>query len=193
MLVVALLVRRTLEEAEVFEQRAAHGDLVKLPVAEMFRTHPKQFIQVAMMSFETVTNTMIVMIFIYFSVISTENVPLIFLTSTLITAGTYAMSNAIYPSFFAELFNVRVRYSGMAIGLQIGILCAGFTPLIATALMNGDKTNWLPPALLVAGSSVLAAIGAIWARETYKTPLEKLGNPVHHRGADADREELSVG
>ena len=49
------------------------------------------------------------MIFIYFSVISTENVPLIFLTSTLITAGTYAMSNAIYPSFFAELFNVRVR------------------------------------------------------------------------------------
>jgi len=249
-LVVAFLVRRTLEEPEVFEQRAAHGDLVKLPVAEMFRTHPKQFIQVAMMSFETVTNTMMqsfglayavsvgvpattmlwvsilgnvcaiatqplmarlsdrygrrpifisgvvgsaVMIFIYFSVISTENVPLIFLTSTLITAGTYAMSNAIYPSFFAELFNVRVRYSGMAIGLQIGILCAGFTPLIATALMNGDKTNWLPPALLVAGSSVLAAIGAIWARETYQTPLEKLGNPVHHRDADADREELSVG
>ena len=234
-LVVAYLVRRSLEEPEVFEEKAQHDDLVKLPFAEMFRTHTPQFFQVALMSFETVTNTFMqsfglayavsvgvpastmlwvsvvgnvvaigtqplaayladkfgrkplfisgvlgsgALIFLYFSSISTQNVPIIFLTSTLITAGTYAMSNAIYPAWFAELFNVRVRYSGMAIGLQIGILCAGFTPLLGTALVGGTPANWGPAAWIVAGSSVLALIGALWGRETFRTPIHELGNPV---------------
>jgi MFS family permease len=234
-LIVAYLVRRSLDEPEVFEEKHDHGELVKLPFAKMLKTHPAQFIQVALMSFETVTNTFMqsfglayavsvgvpastmlwvsivgnviaigsqplfarlsdkfgrrpvfitgvlgsgAMIFVYFSVISTGNVPMIFLTSTLITAGTYAMSNAIYPAWFSELFNVKVRYSGMAIGLQIGILCAGFTPLLGTALVGAEKANWGPAAWIVAASSVLAVAGALWARETSKTPLRELGNPV---------------
>jgi MFS family permease len=234
-LIVAYLVRRSLDEPEVFEEKHDHGELVKLPLAKMLKTHPAQFIQVALMSFETVTNTFMqsfglayavsvgvpastmlwvsivgnviaigsqplfarlsdkfgrrpvfitgvlgsgAMIFVYFSVISTGNVPMIFLTSTLITAGTYAMSNAIYPAWFSELFNVKVRYSGMAIGLQIGILCAGFTPLLGTALVGAEKANWGPAAWIVAASSVLAVAGALWARETNKTPLRELGNPV---------------
>ncbi|MCM3688981.1 MULTISPECIES: MFS transporter [Kocuria] len=237
-LVVAYLVRRSLEEPEVFEEKAEHHDLVKLPFAEMFRTHPAQFFQVTLMSFQTVTNTFMqsfglayatkivgiptstmlwvsilgnvlaifsqplfaalsdrfgrkpmfiggvtgsaVLIFVYFNVLSTGNIPMIFLASTLITAGTYAMSNSIYPGWFPELFNVRVRYSGMAIGLQIGILCAGFTPTLGTALVGGDPANWGPAAWIVAGSSVIATIGALWAKETYRTPLEQLGKPVHH-------------
>jgi MFS family permease len=234
-LIVAYLVRRSLDEPEVFEEKHDHGELVKLPFAKMLKTHPAQFVQVALMSFETVTNTFMqsfglayavsvgvpastmlwvsivgnviaiasqplfarlsdkfgrrpvfiagvlgsgAMIFVYFSVISTGNIPMIFLTSTLITAGTYAMSNAIYPAWFSELFNVKVRYSGMAIGLQIGILCAGFTPLLGTALVGAEKANWGPAAWIVAASSVLAVAGALWARETNKTPLRELGNPV---------------
>ncbi|NYD77330.1 MFS transporter [Arthrobacter cupressi] len=234
-LVVAYLVRRSLEEPEVFEEKHDHGELVKLPFAKMFKTHPAQFFQVALMSFETVTNTFMqsfglayavsvgvpastmlwvsilgnviaiasqplmawlsdrfgrrpvfiagvlgsgAMIFVYFSVISTGNIPMIFLASTLITAGTYSMSNAIYPAWFSELFNVKVRYSGMAIGLQIGILCAGFTPLLGTALVGAEKANWGPAAWIVAASSLLAVAGAVWARETHKTPLRQLGNPV---------------
>ncbi|MFC7850588.1 MFS transporter [Arthrobacter sp. NPDC057388] len=234
-LVVAYLVRRSLEEPEVFEEKHDHGELVKLPFAKMFKTHPAQFFQVALMSFETVTNTFMqsfglayavsvgvpastmlwvsivgnviaiasqplmahlsdrfgrrpvfiagvlgsgVMIFVYFSVIATANIPMIFLASTVITAGTYSMSNAIYPAWFSELFNVKVRYSGMAIGLQIGILCAGFTPLLGTALVGADKANWGPAAWIVAASSLLAVAGAYWARETHKTPLRQLGNPV---------------
>ena len=184
-LLVAYLVRRTLEEPEVFEEKHDHGELVKLPFAKMFKTHPAQFFQVALMSFQVVTNTFMqsfglayavavgvsastmlmvsilgnviaiatqpfaarvsdkfgrrvvfitgvvgsgLMIFVYFSVISTGNIPMIFVASTLITAGTYAASNAVYPAWFSELFNVKVRYSGMAIGLQIGILCAEADP-----------------------------------------------------------------
>ncbi len=234
-LIVAFLVRRSLDEPEVFEEKHDHGELVKLPFVKMFRTHPAQFFQVALMSFETVTNTFMqsfglayavsvgvpastmlwvsivgnllavasqplmarlsdkfgrrpvfitgvlgsgAVIFVYFSVISTGNVPMIFLASTLITAGTYAMSNAIYPAWFSELFNVKVRYSGMAIGLQIGIVCAGFTPLLGAALVGAEKANWAPAAWIVAASSVLALVGALWAKETSKTPLRELGNPV---------------
>jgi MFS family permease len=234
-LFVAYMVRRSLEEPEVFEEKHDHGELVKLPFAKMFTTHPAQFFQVALMSFETVTNTFMqsfglayavsvgvpastmlwvsivgnvlaavtqplmarlsdtfgrrkifiagvlgsgFMIFAYFSVIATGNVPMIFLTSTLITAGTYAMSNAIYPAWFAELFNVKVRYSGMAIGLQIGIVAAGFTPLLGTALVGAVSANWGPAAWIVAASSILAVVGAMWARDTAKTPLRELGNPV---------------
>ncbi|WP_115789783.1 MFS transporter [Arthrobacter silvisoli] len=234
-LVVAYLVRRSLEEPEVFEEKHDHGELVRLPFMKMFKTHPAQFFQVALMSFETVTNTFMqsfglayavsvgvpastmlwvsivgnviaiasqplmahlsdrfgrrpvfitgvlgsgLMIFVYFSVIATGNIPMIFVASTLITAGTYSMSNAIYPAWFSELFNVKVRYSGMAIGLQIGILCAGFTPLLGTALVGAQKANWGPAAWIVAASSLLAVAGAYWARETNKTPLRQLGNPV---------------
>jgi MFS family permease len=234
-LVAAFLVRRTLEEPEVFEEKAEHGETVKLPFARMFKTHPAQFFQVALMSFQVVTNTFMqsfglayavsvgvpastmllvsvlgnviaivtqplaaalsdrfgrrrvfitgvigsgLMIFVYFSVISTSNIAMIFVASTLITAGTYAASNAVYPAWFSELFNVKVRYSGMAIGLQVGILCAGFTPLLGAALVGGDKANWGPAAWIVAASSILAAAGAAWARETSRTPLRDLGNPV---------------
>ncbi|MDQ6751818.1 MAG: hypothetical protein M3017_00010 [Actinomycetota bacterium] len=66
----------------------------------------------------------------------------------------------------------------MAIALQVGILCAGFTPLLGAALVGAAKANWGPAAWIVAASSVLAVAGALWARETHKTPLRELGNPV---------------
>ena len=234
-LLVAFLVRRSLAEPEVFEEKHEEGELVRLPIARMFRTHPAQFAQVALMSFQSVASTFMpafglayavsvgvsastmlwvtiashglsvitqpflawladrlgrrpvfitgvlgsgVMIFAYFSVISTGNIPMIFLVSILITAGTSAMSNAVHPSWFSELFNVKVRYSGMAIGLQAGILCAGFAPMLGTALVGPDEANWGPAAWIVAVASLIAATGALWARETSRTPVRELGNPV---------------
>ncbi|UXN32158.1 MFS transporter [Glutamicibacter sp. M10] len=234
-LLAAYLVRRSLDEPEIFEEKQESDGLVKLPFTNMISTHPAQFFQVALMSFQVVTNTFMqsfglayavsvgvsastmlwvsiagniiaiasqpffarlsdsfgrkkvfvsgvvgsgVMIFVYFMTISTGNLAMIFVSSMMITAGTYAASNSVYPAWFSELFNVKVRYSGMAIGLQVGILCAGFTPMLATALVGGVSANWGPAAWIVAGSSVLAVIGALWARETNKTELRELGNPV---------------
>ncbi|MEU3847317.1 MFS transporter [Micrococcus terreus] len=121
-----------------------------------------------------------VMIWVYFIAISTQNVPLIFIASTAILGGTYVMSNGVYPSWFSELFNVKVRYTGVAVGLQVGIMLSGFTPMIAAALVGGTPANWGPAAWLVSGSLILVTLVAMTTRETYRTPLAELGNPVSY-------------
>lgn len=90
------------------------------------------------------------------------------------------MSNGVYPSWFSELFNVKVRYTGVAVGLQVGIMLSGFTPMIAAALVGGTPANWGPAAWLVSGSLILVTLVAMTTRETYRTPLAELGNPVSY-------------
>ena len=45
----------------------------------------------------------------------------------------YAAANAVWPSFYAEMFSTKVRFSGLAIGTQLGFLMAGFAPSIVAA------------------------------------------------------------
>ncbi|MCD4852906.1 MHS family MFS transporter [Arthrobacter sp. AK01] len=122
-----------------------------------------------------------VMIFAYFAAIQSGNVPLLFLTGFLSVSFAYAAINATYPSFFAEMFNLKVRQTGMALGLQIGLIAAGFAPTIYTALTAGNPTDWLPVAVISAVISLLAVAGALTAKETSKIPLDQLGSPISNQ------------
>ncbi|WP_374727354.1 MFS transporter [Haloactinomyces albus] len=124
-----------------------------------------------------------VLIFAYFAAITAGNFFLIFTVGLLLTGVLYSMPNGIYPAFFTEMFTVRVRYTGMAIGLQIGLITAGFTPAVATALVGGRADDWAPVAWMTAIICVVSAIAAATARETYQTPLEDLG--IKKTGGDA--------
>ncbi|HJF13462.1 MAG TPA: MHS family MFS transporter [Enteractinococcus helveticum] len=117
-----------------------------------------------------------VMVYFFFHAVSVNNVPMIFLTTCLITGGSYAATNGIYTSWFAEQFNGKVRYTGLAVSLQVGILIAGFSPALGTALVDGDITKWGIAATVVSVGIGIVLIGAIFARETYQTPLDQLGN-----------------
>ena len=59
----------------------------------------------------------------------------------------------------------------MAIGTQIGYAIGGFAPTAAAAI---DSDGWVPVAIYVLGFSVIAAIAAATARETYRVPLQQL-------------------
>src|SRR6476619_5231030 len=116
-----------------------------------------------------------IMVFPYFLAISTGNSTLIFIAASLLSGVVYAATSAIWPSFFGEMFETRVRYSGMAIGTNFGFLAAGFTPAISQSLVVAGPWGWIPVAIFIACCCTAAAIAGATARETSHTPLEQLG------------------
>ncbi|MBL8658423.1 MAG: MHS family MFS transporter [Rhodospirillales bacterium] len=115
------------------------------------------------------------LMFPYLWSISQSNIPLIFLFGVLMSGVTYSASNGVWPSFYAEMFDTRVRLSGMAIGTQIGFALGGFSPAIAAALQGTGPNSWVPVAIFTLAACLIAAIAAWTARETYKVPMRELG------------------
>jgi len=99
----------------------------------------------------------------------------------------YAAANAVWPSFYGEMFSTEVRFSGLAIGTQLGFLMAGFAPAIVTALNGVREGGWVVIGMFTAVICLIAAGSALTARETKDVPTELLGRPqedaenlVHH-------------
>lgn len=233
--VIALILRRTLDEPEVFIEAKVQNEVVKVPLFELLRRHPRTMILVTGMSLFTMVNTMInvftlsygtsvskiprdemllfvsvanlvavfalpfwahisdrigrkpmfitgavlqiILIFAFLWALasgSPDNTWLVWVLGILLVAGGYSMMNAIYPAYFPEQFPPKVRYSGMAVSLMIGLLLAGFTPAIAASI-SGTSNNWFGVALFSAICVAISGICAALSPETYKTPTDQLG------------------
>ena len=118
--------------------------------------------------------------FPYLWAVSDVNIPIVFIVAILMFGITYSASNGVWPAFYAEMFDTRVRLSGMAIGTQVGFAIGGFTPAVAAALQGSGPTGWVPVAVLSFAVCVVAAIAASTARETYQTDIHALGRPTAH-------------
>ncbi|TPQ36412.1 MFS transporter [Bradyrhizobium guangdongense] len=116
-----------------------------------------------------------VLLFPYFMLVTSGNTIAIFAAAMILSGIVYAAPNAIWPSFYAEMFETRVRYSGTAIGTQLGFLAAGFTPLVSASVVGEGPTGWVPVAIFVAGCCVISAAAAATARETHKVDIADLG------------------
>jgi hypothetical protein len=74
-------------------------------------------------------------------VISIKNVPMAFVFSILMWGIVYQGYNAVYPSFYPELFPTRARVSGMAIAQNIGTMLTALLPaLFATVAPQAPLT-----------------------------------------------------
>jgi MFS family permease len=87
----------------------------------------------------------------------------------------YAAANAVWPSFYGEMFSTRVRFSGLAIGTQLGFLVAGFAPAIVTALGGVKEGGWVVISVFTAVVCVIATLSALTAKETKDVPTAELG------------------
>ncbi|MGV9860196.1 MFS transporter [Gordonia sp. NPDC003425] len=88
----------------------------------------------------------------------------------------YAAANAVWPSFYGEMFSTEVRFSGMAIGTQLGFLMAGFAPSIVAAMGGVRVGGWTVISLFTAVVCAIAAAAALTARETKDIPTDQLGH-----------------
>lgn len=118
-----------------------------------------------------------VTIFLYFVALSTGNIVLVFLAAFLNMTVLYSGFNGIWPAFFAEQFAAPVRYTGMAMGNQLGLVLAGFAPMIAGMLLTPGATGWIPVAVFGTVCMLIAAVSVFYSRETARTPIAELGGP----------------
>lgn len=116
-----------------------------------------------------------VLIWPYIWAISQGNLTLIFVLGILLSGIVYSASNGVWPALYGEMFDTRVRLSGMAIGTQIGFALGGFAPTISAALLGTGPTGWMPVAAFTSITAVIAAISAATTSETFKTPMAQLG------------------
>jgi MFS family permease len=111
----------------------------------------------------------------YLWAISRVDIALIFVFGLLLSGVLYSAANGVWPSLYGEMFNTRVRLSGMAIGTQIGFALGGFAPTISAAIQQPGVDGWMPVAGFVSAAAVVSAITVATCRETYRTPMHQLG------------------
>ncbi|RSZ63578.1 MFS transporter [Corynebacterium hylobatis] len=130
-----------------------------------------------------------VSIFLYFLALGTGNIWLVFGASLLFMTVFYSGFNGIWPSYFAELFATPVRYTGMAMGNQLGLVVAGFGPMIGGLLLTDGTFGWVPVAVFGLVCVILAAGAALSSRETAFIPITRLGEPYLRATASWETEE----
>ncbi|MEO6086731.1 MAG: MFS transporter [Umezawaea sp.] len=116
-----------------------------------------------------------VLIFAYLGAISSGNYALVFAVGILLFGVVYSATNAVWPSFYGEMFTARVRLSGMAIGTQIGFAIAGFTPSISAAIAGPKSANWVGVAIFTAALCLVNVVAVATGKETFRTPTAELG------------------
>ena len=112
--------------------------------------------------------------FLLFPALATNNV-LLWGSVMILMAVASTGANAVGASFYTELFPTRVRYTGAALGTQLGFIMAGFAPAIMTGIQGQGREGWLPVAAFAAACMLVAALSAWSAKETAKTDLHNLG------------------
>ncbi|MFG6490236.1 MFS transporter [Roseateles sp. BYS78W] len=116
--------------------------------------------------------------FAYLYAISIHSVPLAFACSLLMWGIVYQGYNAVFPSFYPELFPTRTRVSAMAIAQNIGTMITAMLPaLFATAAPPGTTDIPWVVGSIAFGVTVIAAIAAFTSRETFRVRIDDLGRP----------------
>jgi len=116
--------------------------------------------------------------FCYLYAISIHNVPMSIVLSLLMWGVVYQGYNAVFPSFYPEMFPTRTRVSGMAISQNIGTAITALLPALFVAVAPPGATNIpLTVGAITLAICAIAAVSAWTARETYRVHMNDLGKP----------------
>jgi MFS family permease len=115
--------------------------------------------------------------FAYLYAISVQNVPMAIGLSILMWGIVYQGYNAVFPSFYPELFQTRYRVSAMAISQNVGTTITALLPALFAIVAPPGSTNVpLTVGAIAFAITAIAAIAAYSARETFRLPVSDLGD-----------------
>jgi MHS family shikimate/dehydroshikimate transporter-like MFS transporter len=111
--------------------------------------------------------------FPFFWLLNTETSVLIWLAIVLANSvGVYSMFSP-QAAYFAELFDTRVRYSGLALAREVSApLAGGIAPFIATYLLSRTGTYW-PIALYMIVLALISLVALAFGPETYRRRMSE--------------------
>jgi len=113
----------------------------------------------------------------YLYAISIKNVPLAIIMSLLMWGIVYQGYNAVFPSFYPELFPTRTRVTAMAISQNVGTTITALLPALFAAVAPPGSSNVpLTIGCLAFAVTLISALAAMSARETYRVHLNDLGD-----------------
>ena len=102
------------------------------------------------------------------------NVTIIWLSIIIPFGILYASVYGPEAALFAELFEAKVRYTGMSFVYQFsGIFAGGLTPIIATTLLDYQNGSPILLTLYVAFAGVVSALSVRWINIRQAAPLHK--------------------
>jgi MFS family permease len=129
--------------------------------------------------------------FAYLYAISIGHVPLAVLVSLVMWGLLYQGYNAVFPSFYPELFPARTRVTAMAIAQNVGTMVTALLPALFAALAPPGSVR-IPVTVggITLAVTAIAAIAALSARETFRIRLGDLGDPI---AVSADEHEYLRG
>ena len=105
-----------------------------------------------------------------FMLLDTGNFLIIVLVQILLGA-MLSLNDGTLPSFLAEMFPTRIRYSGFAVSFNLSnALFGGTAPFVATALIASTQSDLAPGWYLMA-AAVISLIAVAFSVETSKKPL----------------------
>jgi MHS family shikimate/dehydroshikimate transporter-like MFS transporter len=107
--------------------------------------------------------------FPFYLALESRSVILIFLAYLVAINIAHNLNDSVESSFFSELFGSRVRYSGAALGHQLGGALTGFTPLIAAAL--AAVGGWTYVAAYAVLACLVSAACVFLAPETFQRDI----------------------
>jgi MFS family permease len=112
----------------------------------------------------------------YLYAISIRNVPAAIALSILMWGIVYQGYNAVFPSFYPELFQTRYRVS-MAISQNVGTTITALLPALFAAIAPPGSTNVpLSVGAIAFAITAVAASAAFSARETFRIRVSELGH-----------------
>ncbi|OZC87144.1 hypothetical protein CH254_15770 [Rhodococcus sp. 06-412-2C] len=98
----------------------------------------------------------------FFRALDSGSMPMLILGFFVLINLGHNISTSVQQTWFTDMFDARIRYSGAGFGYAVAGAVGGFVPLVATALL-GDSGSWTPVVILLAGAALTALATSLWA------------------------------